>query len=59
VQLQSSPKLAPISILNGGLLLGQERDPLAQIKHAVNASCDVVVPIGVENFGFWLKAFVS
>ncbi|WP_323042963.1 phage tail tube protein [Gemmobacter sp.] len=37
-------------------LLGQGRDPLAPIKDAVTADGDVVVPIDVENFGFWLKA---
>lgn len=37
-------------------LLGQGRDPLAPIKDAVTADGDVVIPIDVEAFGFWLKA---
>ncbi len=37
-------------------LLGYGRDPLAPIKDAVTADGDVVVPIDVEAFGFWLKA---
>ena len=37
-------------------LLGYGRDPLAPIKDAVTADGEVVVPIDVEAFGFWLKA---
>ncbi len=37
-------------------LLGFGRDPLAPIKDAFNADGDVVIPIDVENLGFWLKA---
>jgi hypothetical protein len=37
-------------------LLGYGRDPLAPIKDAVTADGDVVVPIDVAAFGFWLKA---
>ena len=37
-------------------LLGFGRDPMAPIKDALNADGDVVIPIDVENFGFWLKA---
>ena len=37
-------------------LLGYGRDPLPQIKDAVTADGDVVVPIDAEAFGFWLKA---
>jgi hypothetical protein len=36
-------------------LLGYGRDPLAPIKDAVTADGEVVVPIDVEAFGFWLK----
>ena len=37
-------------------LLGYGRDPLAPIKDAVTADGEVVIPIDVEAFGFWLKA---
>ena len=37
-------------------LLGYGRDPLVPIKDAVTADRDVVVPIGAEASGFWLKA---
>ena len=37
-------------------LLGYGRDPQAPIKDAVTADGNVVVPIDVEAFGFWLKA---
>ncbi|MDZ4094845.1 MAG: phage tail tube protein [Paracoccaceae bacterium] len=37
-------------------LLGYGRDPLAPIKDAVTADGEVVVPIDVEAFGYWLKA---
>lgn len=37
-------------------LLGYGRDPLPPIKDAVTADGDVVVPIDVEAFGYWLKA---
>ena len=37
-------------------LLGYGRDPQAPIKDAVTADGDVVIPIDVEAFGFWLKA---
>ena len=37
-------------------LLGFGRDPLAPIKDALSVDGDVVIPIDVENFGFWLKA---
>ena len=37
-------------------LLGYGRDPLAPIKDAVTADGEVVVPIDVDAFGFWLKA---
>src|SRR5690606_4910329 len=37
-------------------LLGYGRDPLAPVKDAVTADGEVVVPIDVEAFGFWLKA---
>lgn len=36
-------------------LLGFGRDPLAPIKDAFTADGDVVVPLDVENIGFWLK----
>ena len=39
-------------------LLGYGRDPLAPIKDAVTADGEVVIPIDVEAFGFWLKAAV-
>ena len=35
-------------------LLGYGRDPLAPIKDAVTADGEVVVPIDVEAFGYWL-----
>ena len=37
-------------------LLGYGRDPLAPIKDAVTVDGEVVIPIDVEAFGFWLKA---
>ena len=37
-------------------LLGYGRDPLAPIKDAVTADGEVVIPIDVEAFGYWLKA---
>jgi hypothetical protein len=37
-------------------LLGYGSDPLAPIKDAVTTDGEVVVPIDVEAFGFWLKA---
>lgn len=37
-------------------LLGYGRDPLAPIKDALTADGDVVVPIDVIGFGYWLKA---
>ena len=37
-------------------LLGYGRDPLAPIKDAVTADGEVVIPIDVKAFGFWLKA---
>ena len=37
-------------------LLGYGRDPLAPIKDAVTADGEVVIPIDVDAFGFWLKA---
>ena len=37
-------------------LLGYGRDPLAPIKDAVTTDGEVVIPIDVEAFGFWLKA---
>jgi len=37
-------------------LLGAGRDPVAPIKDAVTADGDVVVPIDLDAFGFWLKA---
>ena len=37
-------------------LLGYGRDPLAPVKDAVTADGEVVVPIDVEAFGYWLKA---
>lgn len=37
-------------------LLGYGRDPQAPIKDAVTADGNVVVPIDIEAFGFWLKA---
>ena len=37
-------------------LLGYGRDPQAPIKDAVTADGNVVIPIDVEAFGFWLKA---
>jgi hypothetical protein len=37
-------------------LLGFGRDPQTQIKDAVTADRNVVVPIDTEAFGFWLKA---
>ncbi|TJZ89691.1 hypothetical protein FA743_17945 [Paracoccus gahaiensis] len=37
-------------------LLGYGRDPLAPIKDGVTADGEVVVPIDVEAFGYWLKA---
>jgi hypothetical protein len=37
-------------------LLGYGRDPLAPIKDAVTADGEVVIPIDVEAFGFWLKS---
>lgn len=37
-------------------LLKRSRDPLAPIKDAVTADGEVVIPIDVEAFGFWLKA---
>lgn len=36
-------------------LLGFGRDPLAPIKDAFTADGDVVIPLDVENLGFWLK----
>lgn len=36
-------------------LLGFGRDPLAPILDAFNADGDVMVPIDVNNIGFWLK----
>jgi len=37
-------------------LLGYGRDPLAPIRDAVTADGEVVIPIDVEAFGYWLKA---
>ena len=37
-------------------ILGYGQDPLAPIKDAVTADCDVVVPLDAEASGFWLKA---
>jgi len=37
-------------------LLGFGRDPLAPIKDAVTADGDIVIPVGVDDIGFWLKA---
>lgn len=37
-------------------LLGFGRDPLAPILDAFNADGDVVIPLDVNNLGFWLKA---
>lgn len=42
--------------LQASELLGYGRDPLAPIKDAVTADGEVVVPIDVEAFGYWLKA---
>ena len=42
--------------LQASELLGYGRDPQAPIKDAVTADGDVVTPIDVEAFGFWLKA---
>lgn len=36
--------------------LGFGRDPLAPNRDALDADGDVVIPLDVENFGFWLKA---
>ncbi len=36
-------------------LLGFGRDPLAPVLDAVTADGELVVPIDVENWGFWLK----
>ena len=37
-------------------LLGYGRDPLVPIKDALTADGDVVIPIDIEGFGYWLKA---
>ena len=37
-------------------LLGYGRDPLPPVRDVITADGDVVVPIDVEAFGFWLKA---
>jgi hypothetical protein len=36
-------------------LLGFGRDPLAPELDAVNADGDIVVPVDLNNFGFWLR----
>lgn len=36
-------------------LLGAGRDPVAPFKDAITSDGDVVVPIDLEAFGFWLK----
>jgi hypothetical protein len=55
VPFTSSTLGAEQPLLNSELL-GYGRDPLAPIKDAVTVDGDVVVPVDVENFGFWLKA---
>jgi Phage tail tube protein len=37
-------------------VLGFGRDPLAPSKDALNSDGNVVIPMDVRNFGFWLKA---
>lgn len=37
-------------------LLGYGRDPLAPARDAINAGGDIVVPVDLRFFGFWLKA---
>lgn len=40
-------------------LLGYGRDPLAPARDVINAGGDIVVPVDVRFFGFWLRALLG
>ena len=40
-------------------LLGQGRDPSQPIRDVIKVEGDIVVPVDVGNFGYWLKALLG
>lgn len=52
----ATENLGAVRPLLANELLGFGRDPLAPQRDAITADGDMVIPLDVENLGFWLRA---